>query len=72
LRNYDADDRVYPNYRVVKKLVKYYKDTKGNKRALISIFEYLKNKTQGSTLYFIKTEAGVESRRIEKLIYRKD
>lgn len=58
--------------RLVKKFIRYYKDEKGNKRALMALFEYLKDKTQGVSLYFLDTNPTVEKKRVEKLIYQKE
>ncbi len=54
-----------------KKMFKYYKGENGSKRAVQTVFEYLKDKTQGVTAYFIKDTNQVEKRRYEKLIYTK-
>jgi SPP1 gp7 family putative phage head morphogenesis protein len=59
-------------HRLVKKFFKYYQNEKGNKTALIAIFEYQKDKTQGATLFHIKSPDTVEKKRFEKLIYSKD
>jgi SPP1 gp7 family putative phage head morphogenesis protein len=59
-------------HRLVKKYFKYYTNEKGGKSALVAMFEYQKNKTQGATLYFIKNAETVERKRFEKLIYSKD
>jgi hypothetical protein len=72
LDKFDDDERVYPNHRIIKKFLKYYKDKNGDKRAMIAIFEYLKNRTQGVTLYFVKSPRTIENKRVEKLVYRKD
>ncbi len=58
--------------RTVEKLIRYYKDEKGRKRALMGLFEYQKDKTQGVSLYFLDTNPTVEKKRIEKLIYQKE
>ncbi|MFV0481333.1 MAG: phage minor head protein [Campylobacteraceae bacterium] len=68
-----ADERyTYPNHRMVKKFFKYFKNDKGKKRALIAIFTYFKDKTQGVTLHYIDTADSVEKKRIEKLIYKRE
>lgn len=59
------------NGRLLKKMFKYYKGEKGSKRAIQLAFEYLEDKTQGVTAYFIKDTKQVENRRYEKLIYKK-
>lgn len=59
------------NNRLMKKMFRYYKSEGGGKRGLQVIFEYLPNKTQGVTAYFIKDTKQVEKKRYEKLIYKK-
>ena len=54
-----------------KKMFRYYAGDGGGKRAIQIVFEYLKDKTQGVTAYFIKDTKQVEKRRYEKLIYTK-
>lgn len=54
-----------------KKMFRYYKGEGGGKRAIQVIFQYLEDKTVGVTGYFIKDTSQVESRRYEKLIYKK-
>ena len=54
-----------------KKMFRYYKGDGGGKRAVQVVFEYLEDKTQGITGYFIKDTKQVEKRRYEKLIYQK-
>ncbi len=58
--------------RLVKKYFKYYKNDNGAKKALIVLFEYLKDKTQGVSAYFINSSGTVEKKRFEKLIYQRD
>ncbi len=58
--------------RLVKKMFSYYQDEKGRKRAVMAIFEYLPDKTQGVSIYYIDTDKSVESRRKDKLIYVKE
>jgi len=36
------------------------------------VFEYLKDKTQGVTAYYLDNGTQVEKRRIEKLIYKRE
>jgi hypothetical protein len=57
--------------RLVKKMFQYFTDEKGRKRALMALFEYEKDKTQGVSFYYVDTDASVESRRSGKLIYQK-
>ena len=63
---------MYKKHRILKKFFRYYKTKSGDKRALVAMFEYLKDKTQGITLYFIDREVNLNKKRIEKLIYKKD
>lgn len=67
-----SEDYAEFDKRLVKKFIRYYKDEKGNKRALVALFEYLKDKTQGVSLYFVDHPSTVEKKRIEKLIYQKE
>ncbi len=53
-------------------LLGYYQDEKGRKRALVAMFEYQKDKTQGVSLYMIDTAATVEKKRVERLVWQKD
>ncbi|WP_419782356.1 phage minor head protein [Malaciobacter marinus] len=72
-------DEIYLEYerlkdkkgRLVKKYFKYYKNDNGAKKALIVLFEYLKDKTQGVSAYF-NSSGTVEKKRFEKLIYQRD
>ncbi len=57
--------------RLVKKMFRYFKGDKGSKRAIVVIFEYLSDKTQGVSAHVIDSSGGVEKKRIEKLIYKK-
>ena len=52
--------------------MKYYKTEAGAKRALIVLVEYLKDKTTGISAYVIDSQGAVETKRVEKLIYKKD
>lgn len=54
-----------------KKMFRYFKGDGGGKKAIQVVFQYLKDKTVGVTGYFIKDTSQVESRRYEKLIYKK-
>lgn len=54
-----------------KKMFRYYDDD-GKKRAIVVIFEYLKNKTIGVTAYFLDNGTQVDKRRIEKLVYKRE
>lgn len=56
--------------RLVKKMFRYI-TIDGKKRAMVAIFEYEKDKTQGVSLYLIESAKGIETRRIEKLIYKR-
>ncbi|MDR0666781.1 MAG: phage head morphogenesis protein [Campylobacteraceae bacterium] len=71
LFSYD-EERMYKKHRILKKFFKYYKTKNGDKKALVAMFEYLKDKTQGITLYFIDREVNLNKKRIEKLIYKKN
>lgn len=68
----ENENLVNPKERLVKKFIKYYQTSTGAKRALIAIFEYQKDKTQGVTLHFINSAGSIENKRNEKLIYVKD
>lgn len=57
--------------RIVKKMFRFYQTERGAKRAIMAIFEYMKDKTQGVSLYFVDTASTVEKKRISKLIYSK-
>lgn len=57
--------------RLVKKMFRYI-TIDGKKRAMVAMFEYFKDKTQGMTLHMLSTDASVEKRRIEKLIYQRE
>ena len=56
--------------RLVKKMFRYFKDDKGNKKALVNMFEYQKDKTIGITSYVVDGDK-LEVKRSEKLIYKK-
>ena len=56
-------------HRLVKKFFRYYENENGGRSALIAVFEYQKDKTQGATMYFIKNADTIEKKRFEKLIY---
>lgn len=58
--------------RLVKKMMRYFTDEKGKKHALMAVFEYQQDKTQGVSLYLIDSVSTVEKKRVEKLIYRKE
>lgn len=57
--------------RLVKKMFKYI-TVDDKKRATVAIFEYLKDKTQGVSLHLLDTDLGVEKKRVEKLIYKRE
>ena len=67
-----SDKYIDENSRVVKKFMKYHKTEAGAKRALIVLIEYLKDKTTGISAYVIDSQGAVETKRVEKLIYKKD
>lgn len=56
--------------RLVKKMFRYI-TLNGRKRAIMALFEYEKDKTQGISLHLLDTDATVEKKRIEKLIYKR-
>ncbi|WP_455756488.1 phage minor head protein [Sulfurimonas sp.] len=57
--------------RLIKKMFRYITVDK-KKRAMIAIFEYEKDKTQGVSLHLLESATGVEKKRIEKLIYKRE
>jgi hypothetical protein len=57
--------------RLVKKMFRYI-TMDGNKRAVMAIFEYLEDKTQGVSLYLLESKQTVESKRSGKLIYKRE
>ncbi|BAK73740.1 phage minor head protein [Arcobacter sp. L] len=56
---------------IFKKMFRYIDDN-GKKRAIVVIFEYLEDKTQGVTAYYLDNGTQVEKRRIEKLVYKRE
>lgn len=73
----DDPDEIYLEWddkakRLVKKMMRYFTDDKGKKKALMAVFEYQSDKTQGVSLYLIDSASTVEKKRGEKLIYRKE
>ena len=58
--------------RLVKKMFKYYKTDNNAKRAIQVIFEYLEDKTLGVTAHLLDSSGGVEKKRIEKLVYKRE
>jgi SPP1 gp7 family putative phage head morphogenesis protein len=58
--------------KIVKKMLRFYKTPNGGKRALMALFEYQPDKTQGVTLYFVDGSGTVEGKRSEKLVYRRE
>lgn len=56
--------------RLVKKMFRYFKEA-DKKKALLVIFEYLEDKTQGVSAYVVDSTNAVEKKRFEKLIYQK-
>lgn len=57
--------------RFIKKMFRYITINE-KKRAMMAIFEYQKNKTQGVSLHLLETDSGVEKKRIQKLIYKRE
>jgi len=57
--------------RLVKKMLRYI-TVNEKKRAVVAMFEYFKDKTQGMTLHLLSTDKSVETRRVEKLIYKRE
>lgn len=64
----------YPNpkERFVKKFMRYFMDEKGKKKAIMALFEYLSDKTQGVSMYVVDSPLAVERKRSEKLIWQKE
>ena len=58
--------------RLVKKMFSYFKNDKEKEKALMAIFEYLPDKTQGVTFYLIDKATTLEKKREGKLIYQKE
>lgn len=54
-----------------KKMFRYYQED-GKKRAIVVIFEYLQDKTIGTSAYFLDTGTQVDKKRIEKLVYKRE
>ena len=65
------DARKNGQTRLMKKMFRYCKTEQGQKRALIALFEYQRDKTQGVSLYVIDNEKTVEKKRTGRLIYSK-
>jgi hypothetical protein len=61
----------YCEKRLLKKMFRYI-TIDGKKRAFVTMFEYLKDKTQGVTIHLLETDASVERKRTEKLIYKRE
>lgn len=57
--------------RLLKKMLRYI-TVDGKKRAVIAIFEYLKDKTQGVSLHLVESANAVENKRVDKLIYKRE
>lgn len=57
--------------RIIKKMFQFFTDEKGKKKALVAVFEYLADKTQGVSLYLIDSASTVEKKRMQKIVYRK-
>ncbi|PLY08392.1 MAG: phage head morphogenesis protein [Arcobacter sp.] len=66
-----AKGKITKENRLIKKMFRYYNDN-GKRRAILVIFEYLKDKTQGVTAYFLDNGTQMDKRRIEKLIYKRE
>lgn len=67
----DIDELKSGKSRIVKKMFRYFTDNKGKRKAVIAVFEYSKDKTQGVSLYVIESEKAVNRKRTERLIYAK-
>ena len=67
----ELDARQNGQTRLVEKILRYFKTEQGQKRALIVLFEYQRDKTQGVSLYVIDNEKTVEKKRTGRLIYSK-
>ena len=67
----ELDARQNGQTRMVKKMFRYFKTEPGQKRALIALFEYQRDKTQGVSLDVIDNEKTVEKKRAGRLIYSK-
>lgn len=69
-------DEIYLYYNNKKKtrekMWRYLQSATGKPRAIQIIFEYLHDKAQGVSAYFIDTETSVEKKRIEKLIHTQE
>ncbi len=57
--------------RIVKKLLRYF-DESNKTKAVQAVFSYEKDKTQGVSIHVIDTKNSVESRRKDRLVYKKD
>lgn len=71
-RRIESDKYPNPKERIVKKFLRYFTDDKGKKKAIIALFEYLKDKTQGLSLYVIDSQGAVETKRSQKLVWQKE
>lgn len=67
----ELDTRKNGQTRLVKKMFRYFKTEQGKTHALIALFEYQRDKTQGVSLYVIDSEKTVEKKRTGRLIYSK-
>ena len=67
----ELDTRKNGQTRLVKKMLRYFKTEQGKTHALIALFEYQQDKTQGVSLYVIDDEKTVEKKRTGSLIYSK-
>ena len=53
-------------------MFRYFKTEAGKTHALIALFEYQRDKTQGVSLYVIDNEKTVEKKRTGRLIYSRN
>ena len=67
----ELDTRQNGQTRLVKKMLRYFKTEQGKTHALIALFAYQPDKTQGVSLYVIDNENTVEKKRTGRLIYSK-
>ena len=67
----ELDTRQNGQTRLVKKMFRYFKTEQGKTHALIALFKYQRDKTQGVSLYVIDNEKTVEKKRTGRLIYSK-
>lgn len=58
--------------RIVKKMFRYFEDEKGRKKAIVALFEYKKDKTQGVSLHITSNENQTTRKRKDRLIYKRE